>query len=812
MQSLRCQSRRFRHDCIVGNVTRCEYSRLYRTRIRKIADTRPWSELSGGAEQAVHVYARSRAQLLRDAVPMALHRSVGNAQLAGDLLRRQIMDEALQHPPFSIGDVLQAAQFLGAEVQTTRACGPTLRQDALGFFQRCQDRRAAQRLGHPLHRSQFGTAVPEFHITFAADHDHRGIHAGCAELPEQVEAVHARHAIIEQYRVIVAGVGIVLKARRRFEGVHMMMVSLEQALKSGAGIDTVVDDCNSKRIHGLLMRWLKRVSLPWWLMAAGTVLSVSAGFAAAQLIEQAQARELRLQAERAMHQVERRVGEYRAMLEGLRSLFDTFGNIPGDRFQHYIDNLGLNARYPGLSHVEYVANQAAPAASGSVFGLESLYVPPPEVAHFDTWQGGIRLHSNALSLSARDSAAVSGFGRVGVVTDGHGAERVGLGYQLPVYRPGVAPAGAPPRPEDYLGWVGAWVDIERMFGDAVDAGGTDGTLLRVSIDQPGRDGEAILHRTIFETRALGPGEGQLLLRRDIPFADHRFEVAVLAAGSAWQHWRHALIGAAVAGFGVALSALLAGVIRRRYELRLRDNERQIEQCSHVLLMGELAAAIAHELRSPLQGVVSGIDTIQLRARNGSLSQDRLFELLQQMDGAATRAIGRLEDIRQQMHADRADPVAERVDLGAVLSEIDAVSRRDGRRLTAALHVQPLDMPLCVAGNRIALEGVLSNLIRNASEAIDVAGRPDGRIVVAARPADQGKRVELVVEDNGPGFDDAALERLFQSFYTTKPFGTGLGLSSCRRALRRMGGEIRATNRPGGGAQFIIHLPLAGPAG
>ncbi|THF65624.1 hypothetical protein E6C76_08615 [Pseudothauera nasutitermitis] len=547
-------------------------------------------------------------------------------------------------------------------------------------------------------------------------------------------------------------------------------------------------------------------SLSGWTLAIGIGLAVLLGAGGTYLAQQMLERQLRFQADTLLNRTERWVGEYRSMLLGLRSLFDTFGNLPSEKFQQYIDNLGLDARYPGLVRVEYVASIPEVSAPDTEAVPATLYVPVQEAVGMESALGGIRLESSALALSADDPATVAGFGRVGVVSDGLAGERVGLGYKLPVYRPAAFRAGSEAAARDYLGWVGAWLDIGRMFEEALADSATRDVALRVSIDQPGKADEAILHTTIFDSRGGEPG--WLLGSKRIAFADHHFELSVLATPDRWLRAQPFLVGATVTLLGVLLSALLASQIRRRYEHRLRENERQIEQYAHVLLMGELAAAIAHEVHSPLQGVVSGIETIQLRAREHTLPPERLAALLTQMDAAVGQAMGRLEEIRRQMHADRVDPAPARMDVGDILREVEAVSLLDGRRPGCELAVRAPEVPMAVLGNRIALVGVLSNLVRNASEAIELAGRHDGRIRVGARPADDELHAEIVVSDNGPGLDEQVLGQLFRSFTTTKPFGTGLGLPSSRRAIHRMGGTIDGGNRPGGGAEFVIRLPRA----
>jgi two-component system C4-dicarboxylate transport sensor histidine kinase DctB len=97
-----------------------------------------------------------------------------------------------------------------------------------------------------------------------------------------------------------------------------------------------------------------------------------------------------------------------------------------------------------------------------------------------------------------------------------------------------------------------------------------------------------------------------------------------------------------------------------------------------------------------------------------------------------------------------------------------------------------------------------NILLNAAQAMNGSGR----IEVAAAP--RGARVALAIRDEGPGIPEADLARVFEPFYTTKPAGagTGLGLAISSEIVHELGGELRSENRPGGGACFVVDLPLA----
>jgi C4-dicarboxylate-specific signal transduction histidine kinase len=124
----------------------------------------------------------------------------------------------------------------------------------------------------------------------------------------------------------------------------------------------------------------------------------------------------------------------------------------------------------------------------------------------------------------------------------------------------------------------------------------------------------------------------------------------------------------------------------------------------------------------------------------------------------------------------------------------------------ALALDPRAVPL--RGDAVQLQQLLLNLIVNACDALD-ANPPGARRIDIATTGGTGPRACLTIADNGPGIPGARPERIFDSFFTTKPQGLGVGLSVAREIVAAHGGRIEAANRAGGGAMFRVTLPLAG---
>jgi signal transduction histidine kinase len=152
-------------------------------------------------------------------------------------------------------------------------------------------------------------------------------------------------------------------------------------------------------------------------------------------------------------------------------------------------------------------------------------------------------------------------------------------------------------------------------------------------------------------------------------------------------------------------------------------------------------------------------------------------------------------------AEHKAPKREPLPLDEVIGEALAFVRHEIQSHNVSLA---LDLAEClppVLGDRTQIQQVVVNLAMNAVQAMDGSG------VLTLRTADDGDKLTLVVEDTGPGFGDATPARLFDSFYTTKQAGMGMGLPICRSILEAHGGSIEAGNAPGGGARFTVTLPV-----
>jgi PAS domain S-box-containing protein len=244
--------------------------------------------------------------------------------------------------------------------------------------------------------------------------------------------------------------------------------------------------------------------------------------------------------------------------------------------------------------------------------------------------------------------------------------------------------------------------------------------------------------------------------------------------------------------------------RKRGEEALQQAQADLARLNRVMLLGEMTASIAHEINQPIAAVITnGSAGLRwLGARQPDL--DEVRQALGRIVRDGTRAgevIGRIRSL-----AKKAPPRREPLDINQVISEATALTQAEMQR--SAVRLQSLladDLPL-VSADRVQLQQVMINLIVNAVEAMVAAG--DGpRELTILSGRDNANDAVIEVQDTGPGLDPEKFERFFQSFYTTKPDGIGMGLAISRSIAEAHGGELSAAPNQPRGAVFRLTLPL-----
>ena len=268
-----------------------------------------------------------------------------------------------------------------------------------------------------------------------------------------------------------------------------------------------------------------------------------------------------------------------------------------------------------------------------------------------------------------------------------------------------------------------------------------------------------------------------------------------------------LVGAVlvIALQSVVLIALLA---RRRHRAGAEDPEQRGEflHLSRLAIVGELTASIAHEINQPLGAILSNADAAELLLDSGVSNPDLLRQILADIRRDDIRASEVISHIRALLGKRTAEPRA--VDLALVGGNALRLIGPEAERRGVALECRVATALPPVMGDQVQLEQVLLNLLLNGMQAMADTPMERRRLQLCIDAAGDGQLV-MAVSDFGEGIPPDRLTQLFDSFYTTREKGMGLGLAITRSIVEAHGGSIDAANRPDSGAVFRVVLPAAG---
>ncbi|MDS4027238.1 MAG: ATP-binding protein [Candidatus Contendobacter sp.] len=250
------------------------------------------------------------------------------------------------------------------------------------------------------------------------------------------------------------------------------------------------------------------------------------------------------------------------------------------------------------------------------------------------------------------------------------------------------------------------------------------------------------------------------------------------------------------------AGLIAGLLlerrRRRWmELAVQQQRFELAHAARLAVAGELTGAIAHEINQPLGAILSNADAADLLLASDTDRRDELREILADIrrdDLRASEVIHRLRALLAKQPVER-----QPFDLNGAVGEVEPVLRAEARQRGVTLEMRTATTAAILIGDRIQLQQVLLNLVLNALDA--VADLPEERRAVAVAVERTADRLALVVRDRGPGITPEHLPKLFDSFFSTKRQGMGLGLSIARTLVEAHGGRIRVESSPDEGAIF-----------
>ena len=258
-----------------------------------------------------------------------------------------------------------------------------------------------------------------------------------------------------------------------------------------------------------------------------------------------------------------------------------------------------------------------------------------------------------------------------------------------------------------------------------------------------------------------------------------------------------------------LAALLVERHRRRLAQSSVDRHRfELAHASRLAVAGELTGSIAHEINQPLAAILSNAAAAELMLETGAARPGDLRDILADIrrdDLRASEVIRRLRALLAKHEVER-----QPCDLNEILGDVVTLLNAEARRRRVALSARPVAESITVIGDRIQLQQVLINLIMNAMDALADTPEEQRNVIVSLEGSATGATVR--VRDHGHGITAEHLPKLFESFFTTKRKGIGLGLSIARSLVEAHGGTIAAESTPGEGATFIIWLPRVVPGG
>jgi two-component system sensor kinase FixL len=248
--------------------------------------------------------------------------------------------------------------------------------------------------------------------------------------------------------------------------------------------------------------------------------------------------------------------------------------------------------------------------------------------------------------------------------------------------------------------------------------------------------------------------------------------------------------------------------REATERELHNVQSELAHVSRVTDMGTLATSIAHELNQPLTAIANYVETARDMLENPDAETIALIR--EALDECARQSIRAGEIVRRLRDFMSRGDTERRVEtLTRLISEANALALVGVRESGVDVEVR-LDPEVdYVLVNRVQIQQVLLNLIRNAIEAMEDS--PVRRLLIASKKSPDGM-VQISVSDSGPGLAPEVAEKLFQPFVTTKPEGMGIGLSICQTIIAAHEGKIWAEPSQLGGAAFHFTLIDAGEAG
>ena len=284
-------------------------------------------------------------------------------------------------------------------------------------------------------------------------------------------------------------------------------------------------------------------------------------------------------------------------------------------------------------------------------------------------------------------------------------------------------------------------------------------------------------------------------------------VASLPEAQAYADARTRLVWhvAAAAMLLAAFGALAVGALRQ-LKRELRDRLLEVIHLDRVAVVGAMSASIAHELNQPLGAILLNAETAEVLASADPIDRDQLKEVLADIRKSDQRAGDIIAHLRGLLKK-RGEVEFEEVDLVNSIRDALHMLEPETKKRGVLVNAYLTEGALLVRADPVHLEQVILNLAANAMDSTQAAAAGMRKITVQTDVVGNAE-VEVSVSDTGAGIPNDKLKVIFETFYTTKQQGIGLGLSIVRTIVETYGGKIWAENRSDGGAVFRFRLPLS----